>query len=107
MAWVSGCVFEFGGNNDAVGGWFGGVVQSGWLRVPARLRFRGRDAAFLLLIGTMMLPPQVTMIPMFIMFQSFGWIDTFLPLVVPLFFGDAVLHLHVSSVFCAGAGGVG
>lgn len=53
----------------------------------ARLRFRGRDTLFVLMISTMMLPAQVTMIPMFIMFRTFGWVDTFLPLVVPLFFG--------------------
>ena len=53
----------------------------------ARARFRGRDTAFIVMIATMMLPAQVTMIPMFLMFRSFGWIDTFLPLVVPLFFG--------------------
>ncbi|RIK65203.1 MAG: hypothetical protein DCC65_12810 [Planctomycetota bacterium] len=53
----------------------------------ARLRFRGRETLFVIMIATMMLPAQVTMIPMFILFRSFGWIDTFLPLVVPLFFG--------------------
>ena len=53
----------------------------------ARLRFRGRGPAFILMISTMMLPPQVTMIPMFIMFRWFGWIDSLLPLVVPMFFG--------------------
>lgn len=53
----------------------------------ARLRFRGRETLFVVMIATMMLPAQVTMIPMFILFRSFGWIDTFLPLVVPLFFG--------------------
>ncbi len=53
----------------------------------ARLRFRGRETAFVIMIATMMLPFQVTMIPMFIVFRSLGWIDTFLPLVVPMFFG--------------------
>jgi multiple sugar transport system permease protein len=53
----------------------------------ARLRFRGRSSLFVLMIATMMLPAQVTMIPMFIMFRWFGWIDTILPLVVPAFFG--------------------
>ncbi len=53
----------------------------------ARLRFRGRDATFVLMLSTMMLPMQVTMIPMFIVFRWLGWIDTILPLVVPLFFG--------------------
>ncbi|MBU0640988.1 MAG: carbohydrate ABC transporter permease [Planctomycetes bacterium] len=53
----------------------------------ARLRFRGRGPAFVVMIATMMLPAQVTMIPMFILFRWFGWIDSLLPLVVPLFFG--------------------
>ncbi len=53
----------------------------------ARLRFRGRPYAFILMISTMMLPPQVTMIPLFILFRNLGWIDTILPLVVPAFFG--------------------
>jgi multiple sugar transport system permease protein len=53
----------------------------------ARLRFRGRTTMFIVMIATMMLPAQVTMIPMFILFRWFGWIDTILPLVVPLFFG--------------------
>lgn len=53
----------------------------------ARLRFRGRNAAFLLMIATMMLPAQVTMIPLFILFGAFGWVDTLLPLIVPAFFG--------------------
>ncbi len=55
----------------------------------ARLRFRGRDVLFVIMIATMMLPPQVTMIPMFILFRWLGWIDTFLPLIVPTFFGNA------------------
>ncbi|MCC6358488.1 MAG: carbohydrate ABC transporter permease [Phycisphaerales bacterium] len=53
----------------------------------ARLRFRGRSALFIIMIATMMVPMQVTMIPLFILFRSFGWIDTILPLVVPAFFG--------------------
>jgi ABC-type glycerol-3-phosphate transport system permease component len=53
----------------------------------ARLRFRGRQALFIIMIATMMLPAQVTMIPLFLLFRSLGWIDTPLPLVVPAFFG--------------------
>jgi len=53
----------------------------------ARLRFRGRTLSFAVMVATMMLPAQVTMVPMFIMFRSFGWIDSLLPLVVPMFFG--------------------
>ena len=51
----------------------------------ARLRFPGRDQLFLLVIATMMLPYQVTMIPSFILFRYLGWVDTFLPLFVPFF----------------------
>jgi len=55
----------------------------------ARLRFRGSNPLFLVMLGTMMLPGQVTMIPLFLLFRQFGWIDTILPLVVPAFFGNA------------------
>lgn len=55
----------------------------------ARLRFRGRDALFGLVLATMMLPPQVILIPKYILFRNLGWIDTLKPLVVPTYFGDA------------------
>jgi len=55
----------------------------------ARIRFRGSRGMFLVMLGTMMLPAQVTMIPLFILFRGLGWVDTFLPLVVPAFFGNA------------------
>jgi len=54
-----------------------------------RIRWRGRNALFYLVIGTMMLPFQVTMVPMFVVFAKLGWVDTFLPLTVPAFFGNA------------------
>lgn len=53
----------------------------------ARLRFPGRDTLFIVLLSTMMLPAQVTMIPVFKIFSVLGWYDTFLPLTVPAFFG--------------------
>ena len=55
----------------------------------ARVRFRGRNGMFVLMLATMMLPAQVTMIPLFLLFRSLGWVDTLLPLVVPAFFGSA------------------
>lgn len=55
----------------------------------ARVRFRGRETMFVTMLATMMLPPQVTMIPLFLLFRSLGWVDTLLPLVVPAFFGNA------------------
>ncbi|MFM1829717.1 MAG: L-arabinose transport system permease protein AraQ [Planctomycetota bacterium] len=55
----------------------------------ARMRFRGREPLFMLMLATMMLPGQVTMIPLFLLFRNLGWVDTILPLVVPAFFGNA------------------
>ncbi|HEY3107412.1 MAG TPA: carbohydrate ABC transporter permease [Chloroflexota bacterium] len=55
----------------------------------ARISFRGRDAWFAVLLATMMLPSQVTLIPQFILFKNLGWLDTLLPLIVPTFFGQA------------------
>ena len=55
----------------------------------ARLRWPGREVWFVLLLATMMLPGQVTMIPLFILFKELGWVDTYLPLIVPFFFGSA------------------
>ena len=53
----------------------------------ARLRFPGRELLFMLVISTMMLPSQVTMIPVFIIFKTLGWVDTLKPLIVPSFLG--------------------
>lgn len=62
----------------------GVVVTSVFTAYPfARLRFRGRDAVFLMVLGTMMIPAQVTMIPTFILLRWLGWIDTYQGLVVP------------------------
>ncbi|AIE85736.1 carbohydrate ABC transporter permease [Fimbriimonas ginsengisoli] len=55
----------------------------------SRMRFPGRNALFTLMLGTMMLPGAVTMMPQFLIFRAFGWIDTLMPLWVPAFFGSA------------------
>ncbi len=54
----------------------------------SRLKFRGRQTMFSLCIATMLLPGQVTMIPLYILFARLGWVDTLLPLIVPAFFGS-------------------
>jgi len=51
--------------------------------------WRGRDVLFLIILSTMMLPYQVVMVPLFTVFTFLGWIDTFLPLIVPSFLGNA------------------
>jgi multiple sugar transport system permease protein len=55
----------------------------------ARLRFPGKETLFTLVLLTMMIPGQVTMIPVFIVMRYLGWYDTHLPLWVPSFFGSA------------------
>ena len=49
----------------------------------ARLQFKGRDVLFVIFLGTMMIPQQVTMIPGFMILHWFGWIDTYAALIVP------------------------
>jgi ABC-type glycerol-3-phosphate transport system permease component len=55
----------------------------------ARLRFPGRDALFLLVLATMMIPYPVTMVPTFILFKGLNLVNTVLPLVLPPYFGPA------------------
>jgi multiple sugar transport system permease protein len=55
----------------------------------ATLRARGRDALFALVIATLLVPPAATIVPQFILFSRLGWVDTYLPLIVPHLFGSA------------------
>ncbi|MCJ7724110.1 MAG: carbohydrate ABC transporter permease [Anaerolineales bacterium] len=56
----------------------------------ARIKFRGSNILFILVLATMMLPFQVTMIPIYLLFNDFlGWGNTFLPLIIPAFFANA------------------
>jgi multiple sugar transport system permease protein len=61
------------------------VVAYGFARIP----FFGRRFWFVCMLLTLMLPAQVQIIPQYIVFSNMGWINTFLPLVVPKFFGQA------------------
>lgn len=55
----------------------------------ARFRAKGMGVLFLLLLSTIMLPGQVTLIPQFVFFVKLGWFDTLLPMLVPTFFANA------------------
>lgn len=55
----------------------------------AKIEFPGRNVLFLVVISTMMIPYQVILIPLFIIFKNFGWINTYFPLIVPSLFGTA------------------
>jgi ABC-type glycerol-3-phosphate transport system permease component len=65
----------------------------------ARIRFAGRDTVFMLLLSTMMLPGVVTMVPGYILFRELGWIDTYLPLIVPSFFGGGAFAIFLLRQF--------
>jgi ABC-type glycerol-3-phosphate transport system permease component len=53
----------------------------------ALVHWRGRNIVFVIVLVTMMLPSQVTLIPLYVIYAKLGWINTYLPLVVPTFFG--------------------
>lgn len=55
----------------------------------ARLKFKGRDFIFMTFLASMMVPGAVLLIPQFLLFTELGWIDTYLPLIVPRLFGGA------------------
>jgi multiple sugar transport system permease protein len=54
----------------------------------ALVQWRGRNAVFLIVLATMMLPSQVTLIPLYVIYAKLGWINTYLPLLVPTFLGS-------------------
>ena len=54
----------------------------------ARMRFRARGALFVLVLSTIILPQQVTLVPQYLIFTKLGWINTPLPLIVPYWFGS-------------------
>jgi multiple sugar transport system permease protein len=65
----------------------------------ARLRFPGRGPLFLLCLATMMVPQQVTMIPTFILFKTWGLYDTIGPLVIPAFLGGGAYNIFLMRQF--------
>jgi len=65
----------------------------------ARLRWEGRDIVFLLMLGTMMMPRHVTLIPMYVIWRQLGALDTYAPLIVPSYFGTAYLTFLARQYF--------
>lgn len=67
----------------------GALLSSSIVAYPlARLRFRGRGVAFALILATMMVPTVTLIIPQYLLFRSFGWLDSFWPMIVPSFFAQ-------------------
>ncbi len=65
----------------------------------ARIRFKGRDFWFGIVIATLLLPSIVTLVPQFIIFTRLGWVDSILPLTVPLFFGGGAFNIFLLRQF--------
>lgn len=81
----------------------GVLVTSAMVAYPfARMKFRGRDGLFVLLLSTMMLPGIVTMIPQYVLWKELHWIDTFLPLWVPAWFGGGAYNVFLLRQFFMG-----
>ena len=68
----------------------------------ARIPWPGRDAVFVLVLATIMLPPQITIIPLFILFRTFGWINTYLPFVVPAFLASSPISIFLIRQYMRG-----
>ncbi len=78
----------------------GGVVSNTLVAYSfARIRWKGRNAVFYLVLMTMIMPFHVTMVPLFLMYSKMGWIGTFLPLIVPGFFGNAFFIFLIRQFF--------
>lgn len=65
----------------------------------ARIQFPGRDFWFAVVMATMMVPYFALMVPIFVIFSRLQWIDTFLPLTVPLFFGGGAFNIFLLRQF--------
>lgn len=65
----------------------------------ARFEFPGRNFLFIIVLATLVLPEEVTLIPRFILFRNLGWLDTFLPLIVPSFLGGSAFYIFLLRQF--------
>ena len=65
----------------------------------ARFRYPGRNFIFLITLSTMMLPAEVTLIPLYLLFNKIGWLDSYKPLIVPAFFGGGAFLIFMMRQF--------
>ncbi|WP_100444666.1 carbohydrate ABC transporter permease [Glycomyces xiaoerkulensis] len=68
----------------------------------ARLRFRGRNVFFAIMLASIMLPFQVMMVPQFLIFKELGWLNTFLPLIAPKFLATEAFFVFLMVQFIRG-----
>lgn len=67
----------------------------------ARIEFPARNFLFVLMLGSMMIPEQVTIVPLYQLFRHIGWVNTYLPLIVPSFFGTPLYIFLLRQFFRA------
>jgi ABC-type glycerol-3-phosphate transport system permease component len=83
-----------------VGATMGQVVSAALVAFGfARMRFPGRDVLFIILLATVMIPYHVTLIPTYVLFRELGWLNTFLPLIVPSWFGGGAFYIFLIRQF--------
>ncbi|MFC4306376.1 carbohydrate ABC transporter permease [Cohnella boryungensis] len=81
----------------------GGVITAAIVAYGfARLNFRLKGFWFAILLMTMMLPAQVTVVPQYILFNSLGWVDSYIPLILPHFFGGGAFFIFLLVQFIRG-----
>lgn len=79
---------------------FGDILVSAFVAYGfSRFEFKGKTVIFMVLLATLMIPFEVTMIPLYIVYQKIGWIDTFYPLIVPSLFGASQFIFFLSMYF--------
>lgn len=81
-----------------------GTVVSSFLTAYsfARFRYPGRNLLFLLTLGTLMLPVEVTIVPNYLLFRALGWLNTYLPLIVPYWLGGSAFFIFLFRQFMMG-----
>jgi ABC-type glycerol-3-phosphate transport system permease component len=65
----------------------------------ARLRVPGKNILFAILLATLMLPEEVTLVPVYLLFKNLGWLDTYRPLIVPSWFGGSAFYIFLLRQF--------
>lgn len=65
----------------------------------SRIEWPGRNIVFMLLLSTLMLPPQTTLVPQYVLFNRLGWINTFNPIVIPGFFAGGATFIFLLRQF--------
>ena len=68
----------------------------------SKYNFKGKKLIFSIMLGTMMLPGAVVQIPLYVMFNSFHWLDTLLPLTIPNLFGGGAIYVFLIRQYMIG-----